>query len=177
MAYGETVIKILQESGRTLKEKGWTRFAMARDANGDTCCLNSEHAVSYCLWASVVKGWRTVDPENEKFYFPFFERKFLDVLQLKFGYSFPVTRWNDEVAGSLEEVTQFLNAVIAVIPPDAMIIVPVRANAKVRRRAMGSSNPKFDERSAEPHREPAFLFSDAWALSEMRQPPTRRPCA
>jgi hypothetical protein len=124
IANGETVIEILRESRRILKEQGWTRFAMARDATGKSCGLNSETAVSYCLWSSVVKGWRSVDPDNENFYFPFFERKFLEVLKSKYGYAFTVSRWNDERARSLEDVTNLLDELIATISTDTPIVQP-----------------------------------------------------
>lgn len=165
MARGETIIEILSESARMLKEKGWSRYAMARDVNGNTCALNSNQAVSYCLWASVVKGWRSVDPDNEVFYYPFFERKFHETLELKFGYPFTVTRWNDEVAQSLEDVTTFLDDVIATIPPDAKIVVPARAKAKGSAPGMGWPDTKMraDESGVEPQLEPAFLVADGIA--------------
>jgi hypothetical protein len=157
MACGGTVIEILSESRRTLKEKGWTRSAMARDGTGLMCGLNSDQAACYCLWASVVKAWRLVDPENEKFYFPFFERKFLEILELKFSYPFPVTRWNDEVARSLEDVTALLDAVIATIPPDARIVVPARVPAPAIGRP--GAKARGDQSSINPDLEPALLIS------------------
>ena len=159
MARGGTVIEILSESRRTLKEKGWTRSAMARDGKGMMCGLNSDQAACYCLWASVVKAWRSVDPENEKFYYPFFERTFLEILELKFSYPFPVTRWNDEVAKSLEDVIALLDEVVAAIPPDARIAVPGRVLAS----AIGRPDAKArgDLSGVDPDLEPALLNSGA----------------
>jgi hypothetical protein len=152
MASSETVTEILLESGRILKEDGWTQQAMARDANGKICGLNSSEAVSYCLWSSVVRAWRLVDPENEKYYFPFFERRFLEVLRLKFGYPFTVTRWNDEMARSLEDIKSLLDEVIASIPP-GFFLVP--ANQGVSEPAIGRQDCRTFGESGD--LEPAFL--------------------
>lgn len=121
--FNDNIIRILAEARQTLSRGGWTRRAMARDASGNSCSLRSDDAVAYCAWASVVKAWRKIDPQNEDFYFSFFEQKFAQVLSAKYGYQFTVTRWNDEVASSVAEVMTLIDAVAAAMLPAPQAVV------------------------------------------------------
>ncbi|WP_026605549.1 DUF6197 family protein [Methylocapsa acidiphila] len=114
------LVDVLHEASRLLQTKGWSRFAMARSAGGDAVGLNSADACSYCLSGAVVKAWRTIDPKNEDIYFPLFEKKFSATLRDAYGYEGSVSRWNDEVAVSRDDVVTLINSVTASIQPVAL---------------------------------------------------------
>jgi hypothetical protein len=118
------LVDVLNEASRLLQMKGWSRFAMARSACGEAVSLNSADACSYCLSGAVVKAWRTIDPKNEDLYFPLFEKKFSAALRNAYGYEGGVSRWNDEVAGSRDDVVTLINSVIASIQPAACSCQP-----------------------------------------------------
>jgi hypothetical protein len=118
------LVDVLNEASRQLQMKGWSRFAMARSASGDAVSLNSADACSYCLSGAVVKAWRTIDPKNEDIYFPLFEKKVSAALRNVYGYEGGVSRWNDEVAASRDDVVTLINSVIASIQPAAWFCQP-----------------------------------------------------
>jgi hypothetical protein len=111
----ETIVAVLNEANRLLQTMGWTRFSMARGACGEAVRPDSAKAASYCLSGALVKAWRTIDPENEEFYFPYFEKKLSAALRKLHGYEGGVTRWNDGQAASLTDVVALIDAVIATI--------------------------------------------------------------
>ncbi len=106
------IVAVLGETRRLLQEKGWNRFSMARGADGKAVSPNSSAASCYCLSGALAKAWRTIDPENEDFYFQYFERKFSDALRNVYGYDGAVTRWNDEIATRQEDVVTLIESVI-----------------------------------------------------------------
>lgn len=118
------LLDVLNEASRLLQTNGWSRFAMARSACGEAVSLNSAAASSYCLSGALVKAWRTIDPKNEEFYFPIFEKKFSSALRNAYGYEGGVSRWNDEVAVSRDAVVTLINSVIASIQPAACSCQP-----------------------------------------------------
>ena len=118
------IVDVLNEASRLLQTKGWSRFAMARSACGQAVSLNSANASSYCLSGALVRAWRTIDPENEDFYFPVFEKKFSTTLRDAYGYEGGVSRWNDDVAASRDHVLTLINSVIASIQPAACSCQP-----------------------------------------------------
>jgi hypothetical protein len=66
----------------------------------------------------------TIDPKNEDFYFPLFEKKFSAALHDAYGYVGGVSRWNDDLAASREDVVTLINSVIASIQPAACSCQP-----------------------------------------------------
>ncbi|VTZ28587.1 conserved hypothetical protein [Methylocella tundrae] len=113
------LVDVLNEASRLLQMKGWSRIAMARSASGQAVSLNSADASSYCLSGALVKAWRTIDPKNEDLYFPLFEKKLSAALRDAYGYEGGVSRWNDEVAASRDDVVTLINSVIVSIQPAA----------------------------------------------------------
>jgi hypothetical protein len=108
----EVIIEVLLEADRLLQRKGWNKYSMALDDNGDNCGPDSSEATCYCLSGALFKAWRTIDPENEEFYFKFFEVKFTEVLRDQYNYDRTYTQWNDHVATSREDVCGLIHAVI-----------------------------------------------------------------
>lgn len=156
------IIEIVKEANRILREQGWTQLSMARDAAGKCCSLNDPQAVSFSVWGSIVKAWRFIDPDNEDFYFPFFERKLREILASKWEYHRTVTRWNDEQGMTLDLAAALLDAVIASFPvsPDAAD----RRGAIVSERAESVALEAQDAaRERHAARETALVLSDACA--------------
>lgn len=149
--FNDNIVRILEESSQTLSRNGWSRHAMARDAAGNSCSLSSGDAVAYCVWASVVKSWRKLDPQNENFYFSFFERKFAEVLSSKYRYRFTLTRWNDEVASSARDAVTLIDDVIATVfaAPQAIVLEPDVDKPAAADWSFGLSKPwRVADRSA-----------------------------
>jgi hypothetical protein len=111
----ETAIMVLLEARRLLIERGWTRFAMARDSDGAACELNSEAARQFDLAGALVKAAGAIDPEGKEFYFSFFRQSFAEALQRTRQCTDTYTRWNDHAARSSEDVVQLIEAVIEAI--------------------------------------------------------------
>jgi hypothetical protein len=118
MPGNQTIVEVLRETSRLLERKGWNKFSMARGPFGQGVGPNSNAASCYCVCGALVKAWRTVDPQNEDFYFRYFEKKLADVLHQNYGYGHTFTRWNDEVAACRDDVVSFINSVIASILED-----------------------------------------------------------
>lgn len=115
MNKNQTIISILMETARLLEGKGWNKYSMARTSAGKLCAPDSREASCYCLSGALVKAWRTIDPANEEFYFPYFESKFSEVLLEKYKYPYTYTRWNDNVATSREDVVKLIHEVITAV--------------------------------------------------------------
>lgn len=139
MTSDEMIVQILLGACHLLEERGWNRGSMARDANGDTCGLDSKDAVSYCLSGALVKSWRDHDRANEDFYFRLFERQFSDVILKKYNHGYTLTRWNDDVATCRESVVELIHAVIKSIRSDSS------QSSKANESADGRQQ-RFDER-------------------------------
>ena len=118
MRNNETIVRVLMEACRLLEGKGWNKYTMARNANGQHCGPDSQDAACYCLSGALVKSWRTVDPQNEEFYFPYFESKIAQVLKAKYDYPYTYTRWNDNVATCREDVVKLIQDVITSVLTD-----------------------------------------------------------
>jgi hypothetical protein len=112
MVSNKAIIEVLMETSQLLQRKGWNKFSMARDDRGAGCGLDSNQASCYCLSGALVKAWRTLDPDNEEFYFKFFEKKFSEILRDAYGYNRTYTQWNDNVATSREDVVKLIHSVI-----------------------------------------------------------------
>jgi hypothetical protein len=115
----KTIVNVLMETSQLLQQKGWNKFSMARDPHGEGVGVNSKDASCYCLSGGLVKAWRTVDPQNEDFYFRYFEKKISDILRESYGYDCTFTRWNDEVATCRDDVVALIHSVITSILRDA----------------------------------------------------------
>ncbi|WOJ89323.1 hypothetical protein RZS28_16220 [Methylocapsa polymorpha] len=124
MVNNEMIIEILLESSQLLQRKGWNKYAMARDENGDKCGPDSSEAACYCLSGALVRAWRTIDPKNEDFYFKYFEKKFSEVLLARYNYNRTFTQWNDQVATSREDVVKLIHTVITSLLIDRANIEP-----------------------------------------------------
>jgi len=72
----QQIIEILSASSRLLQQKGWRKYAMARDKNGVACDLNNRNASFYCLSGALVTTWRMLDPANEDFYLKYLNKCF-----------------------------------------------------------------------------------------------------
>ncbi len=118
MPSNKVIVDVLMETSNLLQQKGWNKFSMARDTRGEGVSPNSKDASCYCLSGALVKAWRTIDPQNEDFYFKYFEKKFSDDLRDTYGYDRTFTRWNDEVATSRENVVTLIHSVITSILKD-----------------------------------------------------------
>jgi hypothetical protein len=118
MPSNKIIVDVLMETSQLLQQKGWNKFSMARDPHGEGVGPNSKNASCYCLSGALVKAWRTIDPQNEDFYFKYFEKKFADDLRETYGYNHPFTRWNDEVATCRENVVTLIHSVITSILRD-----------------------------------------------------------
>lgn len=128
MSNNETIVRVLMETCRLLEGKGWNKYTMARNANGQVCGPDSQEAACYCLSGALVKAWRTIDPQNEEFYFPYFEKKISQVLVEKYNYRYTYTRWNDNVATCREDVIKLIH----------LVITSVLAESEVRQDAFAS---------------------------------------
>lgn len=106
------IIEILSASSALLVESGWGKRAMARDRNGVACDLNARNRAFYCLSGALVTTWRAIDPENEDFYFNYFESAFSYVLTEKYNYDRTLTQWNDDVATCRDDIVQLIHTVI-----------------------------------------------------------------
>ena len=109
------IVNVLIETSRLLQKKGWNKFSMARGPLGEAVSPDSIDASSYCLSGALVRAWRTVDPENENFYFRYFEKTFSEALRTIYGYEGTFTRWNDEVATCADDVVTLIHSVITSI--------------------------------------------------------------
>jgi hypothetical protein len=118
MTKNQTIISILMETSRLLEGKGWNKYSMARTPTGKLCAPDSQEASCYCLSGALVNAWRSIDPDNELFYFPYFESKFSEVLREKYDYPYTYTRWNDNVATSREDVVKLIHDVITSVLTD-----------------------------------------------------------
>jgi hypothetical protein len=118
MPSNKIIVDVLMETSQLLQQKGWNKFSMARDPRGGGVGPNSKDASCYCLSGALVKAWRTIDPQNEDFYFKYFEKKFADDLRETYGYDHTFTRWNDEVATCRENVVTLIHSVITSILRD-----------------------------------------------------------
>lgn len=118
MSNNETIIRVLMETRRLLEGKGWSKYTMARDPEGQLCGPNNQDAACYCLSGALVRAWRTIDPQNEEFYFPYFESKISAVLKAKYNYPYTYTRWNDHVATSRDDVVKLIHDVITSVLVD-----------------------------------------------------------
>ncbi len=118
MPSNKVIVDVLLETSNLLQQKGWNKFSMARDPRGEGVGPNSEDASCYCLSGALVRAWRTIDPQNEDFYFKYFEKKFSDDLRETYGYDHTFTRWNDEVATSRDNVVTLIHSVITSILRD-----------------------------------------------------------
>ncbi len=112
MVDNKVIIEVLLEAGNLLQRKGWNKYSMALDNNGAKCAPNSSEAACYCLSGALVKAWRTIDPDNEEFYFKFFEWKFSEVLWAQYNYDRTFTQWNDNVATCREDVVKLIHLVV-----------------------------------------------------------------
>jgi hypothetical protein len=112
MPNNKMIVDVLMETSQLLQRKGWNQFSMARDPYGEGVGPDSKNASCYCLSGALVKAWRTIDPENEDFYFRYFEEKFAENLRASYGYDRTFTRWNDEVAASRDDVVNLVHSVI-----------------------------------------------------------------
>jgi hypothetical protein len=121
MDTNEKIIRVLMETCRLLEGKGWNKYTMARNANGQLCSPDSQDAACYCLSGALVKAWRTIDPQNEDFYFPYFEKKISQVLLEKYNYPYTYTRWNDNVATCREDVIKLIHLVITSVLTDSEV--------------------------------------------------------
>ena len=118
MPSNKMIVDVLMETSQLLQQKGWNKFSMARDPNGEGVGPNSKDASCYCLSGALVKAWRTLDAQNEDFYFRYFEQKFAEDLRESYGYDHTFTRWNDEVATSRDHVVTLIHSVITAILRD-----------------------------------------------------------
>ncbi|SFK75826.1 DUF6197 family protein [Methylocapsa palsarum] len=121
MTNNENIIRVLMETRRLLEGKGWNKYTMARDTKGHLCSPDSQDAACYCLSGALVKAWRTIDPGNEEFYFPYFEKKISEVLLEKYNYPYTYTRWNDNVATCREDVIKLIHLVITSVLTDSEV--------------------------------------------------------
>ncbi len=126
----QAIILVLGEASRLLEQKGWTRFAIARNQGGEPIAVNSGTASSYSLSGALVTAWRNVDPANEDFYFLYFEEKLAEILRKRSGYELTFTQWNDRVAASREEVVNLIRALI-------LLLTDEDAQAPSRRASFG----------------------------------------
>lgn len=120
MVRNEVIIEVLLDASDLLQQKGWNKYSMARNENGDECGPDSSEAACYCLSGALVRAWRTVDPDNEEFYFKFFEKKFSEVLRARYDYNRTFTQWNDHVATSREDVVNLIHTVVTSLLVDHM---------------------------------------------------------
>ncbi len=111
----ETIIAVLVEAGRLLTERGWTRFATARDGDGRPCELKSEAARQFDLAGALTKAAGAIDPEGKEFYFKFFRQSFAEALQRTWRCSNTFTHWNDHVARRSSDVIQLIDEIIEAI--------------------------------------------------------------
>jgi hypothetical protein len=118
MVATEVIIEVLLEADRLLQRKGWNKYSMALNEKGDHCGPDSSEATCYCLSGALVRAWRTIDPDNEEFYFKFFEAIFFEVLQAQYGYDRTYTQWNDQVATSREDISGLIHAVVMSLQVD-----------------------------------------------------------
>ena len=124
MPSNKIIVDVLMETSHLLQQKGWNKFSMARDPQGENVGPNSKDASCYCLSGALVRAWRTIDPQNEDFYFKYFEKKFSDDLRESYGYDHTFTRWNDEVATSRDNVVTLIHNVITSILRDEAAASP-----------------------------------------------------
>jgi hypothetical protein len=108
----QTIIAVLTEARRLLSEKGWTKFQMARDSSGRAVSLDSLNAACYCLGGALTKAWRIIDPQNEEFYFRYFQAEFSTILKELYNYDYTFTRWGDDVAASKDDVISLIDYLI-----------------------------------------------------------------
>jgi hypothetical protein len=126
------IVEILSASSRLLVQNGWSQRAMARDRNGAACNLDARDGAFYCLSGALVTTWRAIDPENEEFYFQYFENAFSYVLTKKYDYDRTLTQWNDNVATCRDDIVQLIHTVIH----------SVQASVAIERGAFGQ-RPNF----------------------------------
>lgn len=112
MSNKDVTINILSEASRLLNGNGWIKYNMARDAHGNVCVPTRSEASCFCLSGALVRAWRTIDPAQEEFYYKYFEAKFAEVLEQKYNYIYPYTRWNDQVAKCKEDVIGLIDSVV-----------------------------------------------------------------
>jgi hypothetical protein len=143
MTSDEMIVQILLGACHLLEERGWNRGSMARDANGDTCGLDSKDAVSYCLSGALVKSWRDHDRANEDFYFRLFERQFSEVILKKYNHRYTLTRWNDDIATCREAVVELIHAVIKSIRSDSSQSFKANESADGRQRSDERTRSRF----------------------------------
>jgi hypothetical protein len=124
MVQREVIIEILLEASNLLQKKGWNKYSMALDQNGDKCGPDSSEAACYCLSGALVKAWRSIDPESEDFYFKYFEKRFSDVLRARYNYDRTFTQWNDNVAMSREDVVNLIHLVVTSLLVEQPSFVP-----------------------------------------------------
>jgi len=131
MPSNKVIVDVLMETSHLLQQKGWNKFSMARDPRGEGVSPDSKNASCYCLSGALVKAWRTIDPQNEDFYFKYFETKFSDDLRESYGYDHTFTRWNDEVATCREDVVTLIHSVItSILRDESAISLDFDVNAK-----------------------------------------------
>jgi hypothetical protein len=115
MTNKEMIIKVLSETTRILDHSGWSRYALARDANGRSCSIGSSEAVSYCLCGALVKAARAIDDANQDGHHKYFQKKLADFLLENYQYNQTFTQWNDRAATSKDDVIKLLHDVLETI--------------------------------------------------------------